>query len=437
MLRLIVTLCLTLTALTAPKPVWAEVNIQTLTSPGGINFWLVEEPSIPFVALEIRIRGGANLDLPGKRGASNLMVGLLEEGAGDLDAQAFATARETLAASYGFSLYDDSFSLSAQFLTENQDQAVDLLRSALVEPRFDQDAIDRVRSQILSIIASDATDPGSISGDTFYAMAYPDHPYGTSMNGTPDTLNALIRDDIVTAHQRVLTRDRLYVAAVGDISADELGTLLDRLLGDLPPTGPDLPPVVPFDQPGGVTVVDFPTPQSVALFGHRGMERDHPDYFAMHILNHILGGGGFESRLMQEVREKRGLTYGVGSFLVPRDYSALWLGSVTSDNTTIAQAIDVIRAEWARLAAEGVTAEELETAKTYITGEYPLRFDGNAPIAEILVGMQMTGLPPDYVLNRNDFMNAVTLEDINRVAAEWLDPDGLVFVVVGQPEGLD
>ena len=166
------------------------------------------------------------------------------------------------------------------------------------------------------------------------------------------------------------------------------------------------------------------------------MARDHPDYFAMHLLNHILGGGGFESRLMQEVREERGLTYGIGTYLVPRDYSALWLGSVSSDNATMAQAIDVIRAEWARLATEGVTQVELDVAKTYVTGEYPLRFDGNAPIAEILVGMQMVGLPPDYVVQRNDFINAVTLDDINRVAAEWLDPAGLVFFVAGQPVGL-
>ena len=191
-----------------------------------------------------------------------------------------------------------------------------------------------------------------------------------------------------------------------------------------------------FGLAGGVTVIDFPTPQSVALFGHTGMERDHPDFFAAYVLNHILGGGSFESRLMNEVREKRGLTYGVSTFLVPRQRAEMVLGQVASSNDRIAEAIEVIRAEWARIASEGVTEEELEAAKTYITGEYPLRFDGNGPIAEIMVGMQQVGLATDYVFNRNSFIEAVTLDDVNRVAAELLDAEALHFVVVGQPEGL-
>ena len=234
----------------------------------------------------------------------------------------------------------------------------------------------------------------------------------------------------------MLTRDRIFVGAVGDITPGELGLILDDLLGELPAEGPPLPPKVPFGLGAGVTVIDFPGPQAVALFGHEGIARDDPDYFAAFLLNYILGDGGFESRLMQEVREKRGLTYGIGTYLVPKDLAAMLLGSVQSSNDTMAEAIEVIRAEWARLASDGVTPEELEAAKTFTTGEYPLRFDGNAPIAEILVGMQMIGLPMDYVVNRNDYINAVTLEDVNRVAAELLQPDALHFVVVGQPVGL-
>jgi zinc protease len=429
-------LFLALTLALAPLALRAEVAIQELTTPGGINVWLVESPEIPFLALEIRIRGGANLDEPGKRGATNLMMGLIEEGAGDLDAQAFQTAREELAAGFGFSTRDDSIAISAQVLSENRDAALDLLRLALTEPRFDEDAIERVRAQVIAGIDADALDPQTIASDTLFAAAYLGHPYGSSQSGTRDTVAALTRDDLVTAHRNAFVRDRVYVAAVGDINAAELGPLVDRLLGDLPATGPAQPPHMPFGLPGGVTVVDFPSPQSIALFGHSGITRDDPDFFAAFVMNHILGEGGFESRLMQEVREKRGLTYGIGTFLVPRDYSEMILGSVASSNDTVAEAIDVIRAEWARMATEGVTPEELAAAKTYITGEYPLRFDGNAQIAEIMVGMQMIDLPPDYVLNRNAYIEAVTAEDVARVAAELLDPDALHFVVVGQPLGL-
>jgi len=433
MTRILCALALILTATFAR----AEVAIQQITTPGGIDAWLVEGHSIPFTALEIRIRGGASLDAPGKRGAVNLMVATLEEGAGDMDARAFAAAREALAASYGFDVYDDSFSVSARFLTENRDEAVALLRLALTEPRFDQDAIDRVRGQVLSIIASDAKTPNRIASQTLYAAAFGDHPYGSSLNGTEQSVQALTRDDILAAHRAVLTRDRVYVSAVGDIDATELAALIDDLLGDLPADGPPLPARATFGLAGGLTVVDFPTPQSVALFAHSGIKRDDEDFFAAYILNHIFGSGGFESRLMQEVREKRGLTYGIATYLVPRDHAELVIGSVASGNDAIAQAIEVIRAEWARMAESGVTAEELATAKTYLTGEYPLRFDGNGEIADIMVGMQMIGLPPDYVIHRNDYIEAVTLADVNRVAGALLQPEALHFVVVGQPSGLD
>lgn len=432
MLRILTAICLTFVASIAH----AEIDIKEVTSDGGINAWIVEEPSIPFVALEIRFRGGANLDLPDKRGATNLMMGLLEEGSGEMSAREFQTAREALAASYSFRAFDDTLSISAQFLTENQDDALALLRQALVEPTFAQTALDRVRAQVLSGIASDEKDPNTIAGAVFDAAAFGDHPYGTAIDGTVDSVNALTREDMITAHRNALVRDRLYVSVVGDVTVEQVGPMLDTLLGDLPADGAPLPSDVSFGLGGGITVVDYDTPQSVALFGHSGMKRDDEDFFAAFILNHVLGAGGFESRLMSEVRQKRGLTYGIGTALVPKFHAEMIIGRVASSNATIAEAIEVTRNEWRRMAEEGMSAEELDFAKTYLTGEYPLRFDGNSEIAKIMVGMQMIDLPPSYVVNRNDFIEAVTLEDINRVAVELLQPDDLHFVVVGKPDGL-
>jgi zinc protease len=432
MLRIIIAFCLSFSATTA----LADIEIKQVTSPGGINAWVVEEPSIPFIALEIRFRGSASLDLPDKRGATNLMTGLLEEGAGDMTAQEFQTAREGLAASFSFRAYDDTLSISARFLTEKKGEALELLRQALVDPNFDQDALNRVRAQVLSGLAGDEKDPNTIASDVFNAAAFGDHPYGSSSDGTVESVVALTQADMVDAHRNALTRDRLYVAVVGDTTAKAVGEMLDHLLDALPAEGPAAPDDVDFGLAGGVTVVDFDTPQAVALFGHKGLKRDDDDFFAAFIINHVLGAGGFESRLMTEVREKRGLTYGISTFLVPKFHAEVMLGSVASANATIAEAIDVIRAEWARMADEGMSAEELAVAKTFLTGEYPLRFDGNAEIAKIMVGMQMIGLPPEYVVNRNDYIEAVTLEDINRVASELLQPDNLHFVVVGKPEGL-
>ncbi len=419
------------------SPALAEIEITEVTSPGGITAWLVPEPSIPFVSLEIRFKGGASLDVPGARGATNLMVGLLEEGAGDMDAQGFAEATEELAASFNYSVYDDAVSVSARFLTENQDEAVDLLRQSLVQPRFDETAIERVRAQILSSLRSDATDPDAIVGAAFDDIMFGDHPYGSHYEGTLESVAALTREDIVAAWEGALARDRVYVSAAGDITPEALAGLLDGLLGDLPADGRPQPEAVDVQASAGVTVVPFDTPQSVALFGHEGIGMDDPDFFAAYVMNVVLGGGGFEARLMTEVREKRGLTYGVYTYLATKEHAELVAGRVASANDRVAEAIQVITDEWARMAEEGVTQDELDQAKTYLTGSYPLRFDGNGPIADILVGMQMDDFPIDYATTRNEKVEAVTLEDVKRVAKRVLKPEALRFVVVGQPEGLD
>lgn len=423
-------------ALAAALPARAEIRIQEVTSPGGITAWLVEDPAIPFVALEARFRGGASLDPEDKRGATNLMTALLDEGTGDLDARGVTRALEAIAARMSFDAGDDSVSVSARFLTETREEAVDLLRRAVTEPAFSETALERVRAQVLSGIASDSRDPNAIASRTFERLAHPGHPYGGPVSGTAESVAALTRDDLVAAWRRSMARDRLHVAAVGDITPEELGPMLDTIFGDLPETGAPMPGPAPWALEPGVTVSEFDVPQSVVLFGQPGLARDDPDFLAAFVLNSIIGGSGFEARLTQEVREARGLTYGIASFLVPKDRIGLYMGQFSTANDRVAEAIEVVREEWAR-AAEGVTAEELADAKTYLTGAYPLRFDGNARIANILVGMQLDGMPMDYVVTRNAQIEALTLEEINALAAELFDPEALAFVVVGQPEGLE
>ena len=418
-------------------PAAAAIDIQEVTTESGFDAWLVQEESVPFVSLEIRFEGGAVLDPDGKEGVTNLMVGLLEEGAGDLDARGFAAAQESLAASFSYDTGHDSVSVSARFLTENMDEAVALLKDSLAEPSFDEDAIERVRAQVMSGLRSAQNDPGEIAERRAAELAFGDHPYARPVSGTLESVPGLTRDDIVAAHDAALVQDRVYIGASGDISADELSDLIDTLMDGLTETGGELPEKVDVKAEGGVTVIPFDTPQSVAVFEQPGIDRHDDDFFPAYVMNEILGGGGFEARLTEEVRVKRGLTYGVYSYLATRDYADLVMGRVQSSNATVAEAIEVIRDEWRRMATEGVTEAELEQAKTYLTGAYPLRFDGNAAIASILVGMQMDDLTPDYVNTRNGKVEAVTIEDVKRVAGELLDPDALSFVVVGEPEGLE
>lgn len=418
-------------------PASAQINIEEVTSPGGIDAWLVQDDSIPFVALDIRFSGGASLDAVDRRGAIFLMTGLLEEGAGNLDSRQYATEVESLAARFGFEAYRDSVVITAQMLTENRDEAAALLRLAIQEPNFEQDDLDRVRTQVLAIIDGDANDPDEIASANFYHQTFGDHPYGSALEGTSETVAALTRDDMINAHRAVFARDRLIVGATGDISAEELGLLLDNLLGELPDTGAPLPQAANYQLEGGITVIDYPTPQSTALFGHRGLERDDPDFFAAFVLNQILGGGNFRSRLMQQIRVERGLTYGISTFLVLFDHGPMMLGQFSSSNDLVAEAIEVLQAEWANVAENGVTQAELEAAQLYLTGAYPLRFSGNSTIAGILAGMQIDDMPIDYIASRNVNVDAVTLQDVRAIAARLMDPEGLHVVVVGQPVGLD
>ncbi|MDA5092720.1 pitrilysin family protein [Aliiroseovarius sp. KMU-50] len=417
-------------------PARADVEIQSVTSKGGHKAWLVEEHSLPFVALEISFRGGTSLDRPGKRGSVELMVSLLEEGAGELDARGFAEANEALATSFGFRASRDSLNISAQFLTENRDASVALLRSALASPRFDDDAVVRVRGQLLSSLRSRQTNPGDILSEAWDSAIFGDHPYGTYDGGTEASVQSLTRDDLITAYKDTMALDLMYVGAVGDITADELAVLLDNLLSDLPEKGGSLPDRAEQNFDGGQTLIHFETPQSIARFGHGGLRRDDQDFFPAYLVSQVMGGLGSDGRLMQEVREKRGLTYGIGAYLFELDYAEGFYGQFSSQNDNMAEALDVVRREWARMAEEGITPEELNAAKTYLTGSYPLRFDGNSNIANILVGMQMEGLPIDYIATRNDKVNAVTLDDANRVAARIFQPDELTFMVIGKPDGL-
>jgi len=412
------------------------LEVRDLTSPGGVGFWLVEEPAIPIVAIDIAFDGGARLDPADRPGLANMVAGLMDEGAGEMDAVAFAGARDRLSARFGFGAGRDSFTVSARMLAENVEDSAALLATALAEPRFDPAPMERVRGRILSSLAEAETDPATRASRLWYARAFPDHPYGTPVDGTAEAVRAIARDDLVAAHARLLTRAGATIGIVGAIDAATAGRMVDRLMAALPEgTVPPAPPA-PKAPPQGTEVIALDVPQSAAVFGHEGIPREDPDFIPAFVMNHILGGGGFSSRLMTEVREQRGLAYGVYSYLQDLDAAALHLGGVQTANARMAESLEVIRAEWARMAREGTTAEELDKAKTYLTGAFALRFDSNAKIADYLVFVQREDLGIDYFDRRNELVRAVTVEDVNRVAQRLLRPEALSVVVVGQPAGL-
>jgi zinc protease len=425
----------------AAKPISAPsrfMTIQEVRSPGGVTAWLVESRNVPLMAMRFAFEGGASQDPAGKMGLTHFMTGMMDEGAGDLEATAFQESVEEIAMRMGFQASRDQLYGSFETLTVNREKAVGLLRAALTQPHFRVDAVERVKKQISSQLAFQAKDPERVAGKAWSRLAFGDvHPYGRPVDGTPETVATITSEDLKALHKRTFARDNLKVVVVGDIDAKTLGALLDKVFGDLPAKAELASvPQVTIRSGGFVEVIEMPVPQSAARFGFAAMPRKDPDFMAATVVNQILGGGGFASRLMEEVREKRGLAYGVHSFLAPLARSAAFSGGVATKNAEMVRSLDVIRAEITRMANEGPTAKELENAKSYLVGSYPLRFDTNSKIANELLGLMVEDLGIDYINKRNPEIEAVTMADAKRVAARLLKVEDLIVAVVGKPEGL-
>ncbi|MFW6076704.1 MAG: M16 family metallopeptidase [Hyphomicrobiales bacterium] len=428
-------------ALLAAVPAGASANngidIQQVTSPGGITAWLVEDDTIPLIAMRFSFGGGAAADPDEAAGLANFLSDMLDEGAGDLDSEEFQRRIAERSIRMSFNAQRDHFQGSLETLSENREEAFDLLELALTKPRFDAEPLQRVRRQILLNIRQDNEDPNEIASRAFMETMFGDHPYGRPVKGTAESVGAIAADDLKALRQRLFAREHLNIAVVGDVDAETLERLLDETFGDLAESSglAEIPEPTPAEGPV-VTVVERNIPQSVIRFGHAGLTRDDPDFISAYMVNSILGSGGFGSRLMEEVREKRGLVYSVFSSLQPMSHAGLLYGGAATMNERVAETLAVVRQEFERMAEEGPTEAELEDAKTYLTGSYPLGFDSNSKIARRLLSIQQDDLGIDYVNRRNDLIEAVTIDDARRVAQRLIDPDSLVVAIVGQPEGV-
>ena len=412
------------------------MTIERVVSPGGIEAWLVRDHALPLIALEFAFAGSADQDPADKPGVANMATSLLDEGAGPYDAAAFQGRLERKAIELSFRAGRDHLRGTLRTLKDNRDEAFDYLRLALTEPRFDAASVERIRAQLISRLQREATSPNDIASRNWWAAAFPDHPYGRPVNGTLDSLPRITVDDLKSYVRRALARDTLKLAVVGDIDAETAGKLIDRTFGALPAKA-ELTPVagvVPQGL-GRTIVVHLDVPQAVVTFGGPGIARSDPDFMAAYIVNHVLGGGSFSSRLYREVREKRGLAYGVHDSLIWLEHTSLLLGSTATRADATGQSIEIIEHEFRRMAEQGPTAEELDKAKTYLKGSFALGLDTSSRIAGQLVQMQLDNLGIDYIQRRPGMIDAVTLDDAKRVAKRLLDA-GLFITVVGRPHGV-
>ncbi|MEJ8473563.1 M16 family metallopeptidase [Roseibium algae] len=411
------------------------VEIQRVVSPQGIEAWLVEDHTVPIIAVNFSFKGGAAQDPDGKEGVTRLLASTLDEGAGDLSSEDYQARLEDLAVSVSFDTGKDYFYGTMRTLAPTRDEAFDLLKLAINEPRFDTVAVDRMKTQLAVGIRRQDRDPSSIASRNLLKAMLGDHPYTHPTNGTEESLGALTSKDLADQKDRIMSRDTLKISVVGAIDAETLGPLLDKAFANLPETG-DLKPIADIKPLAGQKVTaSLDVPQANLLFGLPGLTRDDPDYQAAFVMNHILGGGSFTSWLYEEVREKRGLTYSTGTSLSPYDAGGLMLGSAATRADRADETLAVILEQFERMATDGPSQSELDSAKRFLIGSYPLRFDASGKIARQLIALQNAELGIDYFDRRNAEIEAVTLEDVKRVAKRLIAGKVPSVSIVGPSEG--
>lgn len=411
----------------------AASTVREVTSPAGVRAWLVEDHSVPLFAIHFAFMGGSAREPVGKEGLASLLASMLLEGAGADDAAAF---KERLAASsvrMGFTASRDAIVGTVEGLTKRRGEAVALLEAVIGAPRFDDGALEHIRSRTLAELAFADRHPRSIAINDWYARAFGGHPYGRRAEGTPESIAGITRDDLVSFRRQLLSRASLRVVAVGDIDEASLGALLDRVFAGLPVELAMAPPrTAPFREDAGVAHIDRELPSAIAIFGLPGVPPSHPDYPAELVMSQVLGSGQFGSRLLDAVRVERGLAYSVSMSPLADGYASLLLGEVETANDKAAAALEVVRDTLARFAAEGPTEDEVARARRYLIGSLALGLDTSVRIAETLLAARLAGHGPDYVRERQEAIAAVTRQDVARVAARLLHPDRMIVTVVGR-----
>lgn len=413
-------------------------KIETFTTPKGVQVWLIQAPELPMIAVELNFRAGAMLEPTDKQGVANFTAALADEGAGDYDAKAFREELEAIGARFGANADMQDLGVNLTTLTEHKVRAFELMGLAVRQPRYDEDAVARMRDALLADIRQGDEEPSTVAWRLFRPAVYGSHPYANSGEGTLTSVGSLTVADARAWHDQYFTKANLRVAVVGDIQQAELTYLLDKALGDLP-QGDVRYAVDSVPSPTTLQLVkkQMDVPQSTVLWGHLGLPRTDPDFYAMLVMNEMLGGNVLTSRLGLDVREKHGLVYGINSVNAPLPHNGMYYISFATGNANVAKALGLVRTHLRDIRNELVTDEELVDAKAYLIGSFPLRLDSNAKLLNMMAMMQSESLPKDYLTEWPQRIAAVTKEDVQRVAQRLILPEAAALVIVGDKEALE
>lgn len=425
-----------LVAIFIASPAFAT-TVKEVKTPAGITAWLVEEHSQPLISVSVAFRGsGAAYDISGKEGRALMTSAMLTEGASNMDSEAFARALETNAVRLSFSADEDNFYSSLATLSEHKELAFSYLGLALLHPRFDDDAFARIKRQTLSAIKQQQEKPGYRLGRAWQERIYGNHPYSNQDLGTQQSVSKMAKNDLASFSKNYLTRENIIISVVGDINASELATLLDKNLSALPTDyKPDTKLAdIKLPEDGKQIVINLDIPQTIIRFGMEGLKRSDPDYITGYVMNYLLGGGMLTSRLNNEIREKRGLVYSVGSSLTPLQHAQLFSGSLATRNEKAGEAISVLKQTLSDFAEKGVDEAELSDAKRFLTGSFVVGMDSNSSIVSFLTMMQLYNLGIDYMDKRNSLIEAVSVKQVNDMAKRLIKLDKLQIVMIGKPQ---
>lgn len=426
---------LAMTILSYSLPAHAA-QVKEVVSPKGFKAWLVEDHSLPLLAVKISFTGsGYAYDPEDEQGRANLTAAMLMEGAGDLNQREFNQALDAHAIRLSAGAGEDTIDLAMETTSEHKALAMKYAGMAMAEPRFDDGAFSRARSQALAVLRQQEQTPGYLLAQAFKKAAFGNHPYGRPQVGTQDTLDSISASDLRRVQERFLTRENIVIGAAGDITPDELARLMDEHFDKLPKRyDPDTKlEEATVAAAGDPVVMAFDIPQTMVMFGLQGLKRDDPNYIAAYVMNHILGGGSLTSILGQELRDDRGLTYSVGTYLEPMQRGALWRGAFASRNEDARKAVNVLLATLKVFAQQGPTDKEIADAKRFLVDSFALNLDSNPDLAGFLVTMQINRLGIDYMDRRNSMVSSVQKAQIMDMAKRLIDPDKMLLMMIGKP----
>ncbi len=410
------------------------IQFESLETKNGIKFWLIEDKALPLVSISFSFKGGSILDPVGKSGVTNLMTSLLDEGTQNFTASEYRLFKRENGIKISFSTSKERIEGTFQVVKPRLQEGFYLLHESINKAKFPINEIKKVKSQVEASIKIDNSNISTIASNKFNKFFFKDKLIGRNTKGSLETLGNISRDDIQSIYRSSFIKNRLVIGISGDIEPNLAKKYVDYVFGDLPSKKFINPISMLEDLNKGMEIIEMKTPQTTVVFGQKGLGRKDKEYFAARVINYVLGGGGFQSRLYKEIREANGLVYSIYSYLLPYEYAGVIVGGFQTRNQNVGKTIEKVKTEWNRIKTEGITKIELQNAKTYYKGSFSRNFTSTLSIASLLMIVQYYDLGEDYFDKRDLIIDNLKLNELNNLAKNLFDSETLFFMIVGEPK---